>query len=336
MKSRKMIFHIFFMAVFMLFAACGAKEQAVSSGLGLMYVKVPSVTGEPDDVDELTVAKRELTDKEQELLEGLCKKAMQLYMVEPVETEEEMTVLVRERILSETPKKSDTAGEIVAQYELPYKIRQHNVYNFYYDGEIFAVAEGAWSDDYPEETNQMLSILVSRNGGEFERMEIGETESVYLEVYFDFGENGRIAVLAQEGIFSHEVFLRADSTSDWRKLGTEETFHKCYGRLVSCISFFDGTTGVVGTPLVDPWYTNFIRTEDAGENWSFAEKELLEAMPDFAVTQECGYSVISLHCEGNIGAALVRVEGWKPDGSYAYYLYTTVDRGKTWQIGPAL
>lgn len=81
MKSRKMIFRIFFMAVFMLFAACGAKEQAVSSGLGLMYVKVPAVTGEPDDVDELTVAMRELTDKEEELLEGLCKKAMQLYMV---------------------------------------------------------------------------------------------------------------------------------------------------------------------------------------------------------------------------------------------------------------
>lgn len=131
----------------------------------------------------------------------------------------------------------------------------------------------------------------------------------------------------------HEVFLRADSTADWCKIGTAESFENRYNRLVSTISFFDETTGVVGTPCVDPWYTNFIRTEDAGESWDFAQKELLEDMPDSAVSQECLYSVLSLRCEGNVGAALVRVEDWEPDGSYGYYLYTTVDKGKTWQIG---
>lgn len=89
----------------------------------------------------------------------------------------------------------------------------------------------------------------------------------------------------------------------------------------------------MGTPFVDPWYTNFIRTEDAGQTWDFAEKELLENIPDSTATKEFQYAVLSLHCEGDFGAALVRVGGMEPDGSFAYYLYTTTDKGKTWQIG---
>lgn len=65
----------------------------------------------------------------------------------------------------------------------------------------------------------------------------------------------------------------------------------------------------------------------------FAEKELLENIPDSTATKEFQYAVLSLHCEGDFGAALVRVGGMEPDGSFAYYLYTTADKGKTWQIG---
>ncbi len=88
-----------------------------------------------------------------------------------------------------------------------------------------------------------------------------------------------------------------DSASEWRRLGTAESFDNRYDRLADQISFFDETTGVVGTPFVDPWYTNFIRTEDAGQTWDFAEKELLENMPDSTVAEECQYAVLNLHCE---------------------------------------
>lgn len=325
-------------SISMLSTACGKKSET-----GTVEMKnttkistisdAASVAGMISTGNETkTDVKCERTVQEQALLDRLCEKVMQLYMVEPVEIEEGMIVLVRERILSNIPGTNDTAGEIVAQYELPYKIRMHDIYNFYYDGEFFAVAEGAWSNDYPEESNRTLSILVSFNGGDFQRIEVGKTEYAYQEVYFDFSDTGRIALLTQGSIFAREVFLRADSASDWCKLGISENFENCYNRLVSCISFFDSMTGVVGTPFVDPWYTNFIRTEDAGENWAFAEKELLEDMPDSSAPVDCEYSVLSLRCEGNFGAALVRVAGWEDDGSYAFYLYTTVDKGKTWNI----
>lgn len=332
MKIRRIFFNILFLAALVLSAACDTQKGEIPHDLEGMPVITAAIFLTEVPVLEMADAKQELAAEEREMLDRLCEKAKQLYMVEPMETKDKMTVLVRRLILSEMPGKNDTAGEIVAEYELPYKIHEHNLYNFYYDGEIFAVAEGAYSNDYPEEHNRMLSILVSQNGGEFERIDVGETEYEYQRVYFDFGGNGRIALLTDYGIFTHEVFFRADGASEWRKMGTAESFEKRYNRLADSISFFDETTGIVGTPFVDPWYTNFIRTEDSGENWNFAEKELLEDMPGSAATGECAYSVCSLHCEGNVGAALVRVEGWEADGSYAYYVYTTVDKGKTWQI----
>lgn len=337
MKYRKIVFHMLFISVLMLSAACGKKSESGTMDME-STVKISAISDAADiagmisagrETDEI---KYERTFQEQALLDRLCEKVVQFYMVEPVETEAGIVVLVRERVLSDTPGVSDTAGEIVARYELPYKIRMHNIYNFYYDGEIFAVAEGAWSNEYPQEYNNALSILVSFHGEDFQRMEVGETEYQYQEVYFDFSDTGRIVLMTQGSIFAHEIFLRANSESDWCKLGASENFENCYNRLVSCISFFDSTTGVVGTPFVDPWYTNFIRTEDAGENWFFAEKELLEDMPDSSVSEECCYSVLSLRCEGNLGAALVRVADWETDGSYAFYLYTTEDKGKTWNI----
>ncbi|MDE7210144.1 MAG: hypothetical protein K2O03_01710 [Lachnospiraceae bacterium] len=338
MKHQKIFSNIIFFAISGLLAACTTKPDAASPdatptpAINADITSGVSVTPKPDTPPHTEVSSGSSAE-ESALLDRLCEKAKQLYMVEPVASENGLTILVHKQIPAKTPDEMSTVGEVVAQYELPFEIAAHNAYNFYYDGEIFAVAEGARSYDNNEEGSKTLSILVSQNGGAFERIVVGETETEYDCVYFSFGENGRIALLTDSAIRHHEVFLRPDSASEWRRLGTAESFDNRYDRLADQISFFDETTGVVGTPFVDPWYTNFIRTEDAGQTWDFAEKELLENMPDSTVTEECQYAVLNLHCEGNVGAALVRVGDLEPDGSFAYYLYTTVDKGKTWQIG---
>ncbi len=314
MKKKKIFFALCISAGILLFSACGKKTEE----------KVESV----GNLTPVLTQGLEMTDDER--LEKLCEKAKQLYTVEPVETEGNTKILVYELIPSVDARIRSSKGELVAQYELPCKLSTTDAYNFYYDGEIFAVAEGTWNPEQPEIHNNKLSIWVSWNGGEFERLEVGETERAYQTVYFGFGEDGRIALITEIDMRTHEVFLREDSRSEWKKFGTAESFGACYGRPVSCISFFDGTTGVVATPLIDPAYTNFVRTEDAGENWEFASKELLEI--ESGAEKEYGYSVLRLHCEGALGAALVRVSYMEEDGSDAFYLYTTTDKGQNWKV----